>query len=108
MWFFVKRLKELREKESLTQKQLSNKLGLSSNRINAYECRGISPSIEVVQKIVNFFRVSICYLYGMPEGRCFDVNIKSEYLKIVNKFLSSKDEQKIDNICKCMEFILHQ
>lgn len=41
------------------------------------------------------------------KGRCFDVNIKPEYLKIVDEFLSSKDEQKTDNIYKYMEFILH-
>lgn len=62
---FVERLKELRERKELTQKQLSNKLGFSDNYINAYECYGIFPSIKVVQKITKFFKVSICYLYGM-------------------------------------------
>lgn len=64
---FSERLKFLRTKENLTQKQLAEKLEISSGSIIAYEKAMKVPSIDVCVKIATFFNVSMDWLCGLTD-----------------------------------------
>ena len=59
-----KRIKELRKSENLTQKQLSEKLGITTSMIGMYETAARNPSYEILNKLSDFFNVSIDFLMG--------------------------------------------
>ena len=64
---FSERLKALRAKENITQKQLAEKLEISSGSIIAYEKATKVPSIDVCVKIAIFFNVSLDWLCGLTD-----------------------------------------
>lgn len=61
---FGTRLRFLRKRSSLTQKELGEALNISASSIGMYE-RGIrEPSFELLFDIASYFNVSIDYLLG--------------------------------------------
>ena len=58
------RLKYLREKKGLTQKDVAIKLGLEPAAISKYELDMREPNIEALKKLATIFNVSIDYLLG--------------------------------------------
>lgn len=62
------RLKELRKEYGLTQGKLAEKIGgISRSTIAMYESGGSEPDIQTLNKLANFFSVSIDYLLGKNE-----------------------------------------
>ena len=53
------RMKELRERDGLTQEQLSKKVGVSRQSIVAIETGKYNPSLELAFKIAKEFQCSI-------------------------------------------------
>ncbi|MDD2235353.1 MAG: helix-turn-helix transcriptional regulator [Desulfitobacteriaceae bacterium] len=62
------RLKMLRRKMNLTQKELGEKIGLSNKTISNYEKRDRQPDNETLLKLANFFDVSVSYLLGETDN----------------------------------------
>lgn len=62
------RLKMLRQKMNLTQKQLGKKLGLSNKTISNYENGDRQPDNETLLKLAEFFGVSVNYLLGETDN----------------------------------------
>ncbi|MBX0320138.1 helix-turn-helix domain-containing protein [Shouchella clausii] len=58
------RIKSLREKEGLTQKQLAEKLELPHQNLSNYERNFRKPDYEALIKIAGHFEVSVDYLLG--------------------------------------------
>lgn len=58
------RIKYLREKNGLTQKDVATKLGVESAAISKYELDMREPNIEAIKKLATLFNVSIDYLLG--------------------------------------------
>lgn len=58
------RLKSLRKKENLTQKQLAEKIGVSQRMIGYYESEERFPPHDVLTKLADCFSVSADYLLG--------------------------------------------
>jgi transcriptional regulator with XRE-family HTH domain len=65
MTSFGNRLRELRLKNKITQRDLSKKLKMSESAIGMYERGEREPSFEIVLKIANTFDVSTDYLMGL-------------------------------------------
>lgn len=61
----MNRIKELRTKNSLTQRELAKKIGVSDAAINKYEKGIMQPKIDKVKKLSDFFNVSPAYLMGI-------------------------------------------
>lgn len=61
---FAKRIKYLRQTKELNQVQLSEKLGVAKQSVSNWENDNIMPSIEMLEKIADFFNVSTDYLLG--------------------------------------------
>ena len=55
----VNKVKELREKSNLTQKELGEKVGVSRQAINAIETGKFDPSIWLAYDLAKYFELNI-------------------------------------------------
>ena len=62
------RLKELRLAMGLTQKQVAEKLELSTRAYSHYEQGDREPSLDLIKKLCRFFDVSADYLLGLSDN----------------------------------------
>lgn len=68
----------LREKNNLTQAELSKKLGITRSGVNAWEM-GISvPSTQYIVELSKLFNVSTDYLLGLTTNNSIDLTGLSE------------------------------
>ena len=77
MYMIGNRLKMLRNENKLLQKELAEKLGLTQQTISLYESNKREPDYKTLQKIVNFFEVSIDYILENTNERSPADKIKS-------------------------------
>ena len=59
---FANKLKSLRISKDMTQVKLAEKLGVKKQSISNWENGNIMPSVEMLEKIADFFSVSTDYL----------------------------------------------
>lgn len=60
----MEKLKELRKSKGKTQKQLSEFLGISQQAYATYELATRTPPIDIIEKLADYFNVSVDYLLG--------------------------------------------
>lgn len=112
----MNRIKELRQKNSLTLRGLGSKINMSSSRISQYETGKREPKLETWQALADFFNVSVPYLQGIEDKhnngyskeyiyKCLDDAYKENYEidyevepPFTSPFLSARDT--INNYCK--------
>ncbi len=75
---FGEKLKQLRKREHLTQKQLAERIGVAKSIISYYESGHRYPSYDVLVKIARVFHVTTDYLLDMEKRRMLDVSDLSE------------------------------
>ena len=63
----MNRLKELRQKNNLTLKELGQKVGMANNTLSQYETGKREPKLETWQALANFFDVTVPYLQGIDD-----------------------------------------
>lgn len=68
---FRERLKELRKVRGISQAALAERLGMSKSTIGMYETGDISPSLEVLNALADYFNVDIDYLLGKEIGSTY-------------------------------------
>ncbi len=61
-------LKTLRETVHLTQKQMSEILGVSKSNISKYESGAVEPNIDTLKRYASYFKVSTDYLLGLKKS----------------------------------------
>lgn len=61
------RLKNLRTKRNITQSDLAKRIGVARTTYAMYEQGKREPDYDTLQKIANFYEVSIDYLLGRDE-----------------------------------------
>lgn len=98
------RLRELRKKHGLTQKSLADILLIDNSSISKYENDKAIPENELLQRIADFFSVSVDYLLGRsdissPKKSTFDdlelnPKDKKDIEKIFNSTLESLENQE--------------
>ena len=71
---YGQRIKELREKENVSQRQLAEALGVTRSSINQFEQQYDIIPIKRLNQIANFFHVSIDYLFGLTETKQYKNN----------------------------------
>lgn len=64
MGTFGRRLRTLRNRKRMTQKELGERFQLSESAIGMYERDQREPSLELVRQMADFFEVSIDYILG--------------------------------------------
>lgn len=60
----MNRIKELRQENNLTLRQLGEELNLKNSTLSQYETGKRNPKDEIWQKIADFFQVPVPYLRG--------------------------------------------
>lgn len=66
-------IKQLRQSRNMTQTELSERLGVSKQCVSNWENDYIQPSIEMLVKIAEFFKVSTDFLLGIDNRTTIDV-----------------------------------
>lgn len=79
---FGERLKRLRKKRKITQKDLANVLGVDNTTISKWESDIYEPEMTAINKIADYFNVTVDYLLGRTDD--LDENIKNT--NIMSKF----------------------
>ena len=81
MEIVAQRLRELRNKTSLSQVKMADALGIKHGAVNRYENNQSEPSCETLLIYANFFDVSLDYIFGRtenPHGTEFEGKPKME------------------------------
>lgn len=61
------RLKELREKNGITQKAFANSCNIATSTYNQYETGKRQPDLETLKKLAEKLQVTVDYLLGVEE-----------------------------------------
>ena len=71
------KIKELREKQGLSQSELARKLGVTRSSVNAWEMGISTPSTTYIVELSQLFKVSTDYLLGLSNNITLDVSMLS-------------------------------
>ncbi len=77
------RIRALRKERHITQTELGNIIGLAKTTISGYETDNSEPDYETLNKLANYFEVSVDYLLGRTENRNPDKSIILNNLRLV-------------------------
>ncbi|HBM79340.1 MAG: helix-turn-helix domain-containing protein [Clostridiales bacterium] len=120
---FNERLKALRNKKNIGQKDIAQALGIERSTYTKYETGKSEPDFEMVKKLADFFKVSVDYLLGrdeakkekqngtaLTEGDMKEIkqkaeNIKSTLMGAVDLafYGSPNDEETLEKVMKVLE-----
>lgn len=67
------RLRDLRKKRELTQKQVAEKLGLTESAISTYERNTSCPPGDVIKALAELFKTSADYILGIEHRQVISV-----------------------------------
>ena len=113
---FASRLKRLREKTDISQKELAKHLGITDRNIRFYESGERTPPADILIKIADYFNVSTDYILGktykkntkdpiLKENEEYydleNVNFNVEYMKD----LSNKNKKRIIEYIKMIKLL---
>ena len=59
------RIRQLRIKQNLTQKELADKIGITASTVTKYENGSLEPNISCIKSLSKLFNVTTDYLLGM-------------------------------------------
>ena len=114
MSIFGERLKELRKESELTQKELADKLSISSSAVAMYERGNREPSFEIMEEIADLFNVDMNFLLGKSQERnatqkksLADVEHQEAVEKAAELF-SRLSEEEQQQALTYIEFLLHK
>lgn len=89
------RLRDLRIKRNLSQKELAKHLGISPSIVSSYELGERIPSVDRLLALANFYGCSIDYLLGRSQ--------KEPVTPIDTAGLSTEQIQALANIARLMK-----
>lgn len=82
------KLKSLRTKKNLTQKQVADRIGLAISAVSSYESGSRYPSYDVLVRLAHIFHVSTDYLLGMTDKRNVDVTgLSDDEIELVSQLV---------------------
>ena len=81
---FNERLKQLRQQEGLTQRELAKSIEVGRTTISEYESGKIVPKQEGLLKLANYFNVSVDYLTGVSDNPATRQSNEHELDKLLN------------------------
>lgn len=84
----MNRLKELRQKNNLTLKELGQKVGMPTNTISRYETGKREPKLETWNKLAEYFSVPTSYLMGTDDLK---FPTKQEAIDFIHKIMKAQN-----------------
>lgn len=97
------RLKELREKENLTQAEFAKKYNITRATYANYENGKTQPDFKILKKLAEQFNVSIDYLLGHKTKQSLDLSAFSEAKTNLLKMIAVQD----DLTCQRLEGLIY-
>ena len=93
------KIKELRLRNKMKQKQLADMMNVASNTISTWEQGTREPSCEDLKKLADIFEVSLDYLMGRKNTNQ-NQSLTDEQEKLINEFneLNKPQQQMIREI----------
>lgn len=83
------RIKEIRLKNQLTQKQLGERLGVTRSAVNAWETGISTPNTCYIVAIAKMYKVSTDYLLSISNSEQINIdNLTDEQKKTIYSMLS--------------------
>ncbi len=74
---FAERLRELRNDNGVSLKDLANSLDTTAQSLSLYERAERTINIDLLYKIAKYFNVSADYLLGLTDNKTFDITVKA-------------------------------
>ncbi|MDQ0186369.1 transcriptional regulator with XRE-family HTH domain [Cytobacillus kochii] len=93
MSILSERLRELRKKHKLTQKDLGDFLGISESGYGYYEQGRNEPSLESLKKLASKYEVSVSYLTG-EDKKNFTEKEEKDIAKQMEKIRQNLESQE--------------
>lgn len=99
------RLKELRKRNHLTLEELGHNVGMLNSTLSQYENEKRNPNSEILEKLANFFNVSVPYVLGAYSKKEILEVLKNSYISESKKtslsysMKISKISYNVDLIC---------
>ncbi len=88
MQYFGEKLKYLRKSHGLNQKQVAEKLGITSATVSAYELGKKYPSLDILIKICTIFDVSSDFLLGLSDSmKLLKSDLTDNQMKILRQLI---------------------
>lgn len=100
---FAQRLEELMQSSGITKYRISKAVGCSASTVTNW-LNGTAPTGEYLQKISDFFGVSVDYLLGneekpaAPKGSELDALLKDELIAFYGEVKENLDQNDIDDL----------
>lgn len=94
----VTNLRQLRQKQKISQRTLGEALGVSQQTINLYENHKVEPDIYMLIKIADYFGTTIDYLVGHSAAEtetAYALNADESILIEKYRMLSPKERESI-------------
>jgi transcriptional regulator with XRE-family HTH domain len=97
------RIKELRTQKGMTQQELAQIIGITYTSISYWESGKSKPDIFQIQKLADYFNVTIDYIYGKDNDDLEsklqnDKELRTLFRKAVD--LNDEKKGKLNNILK--------
>ena len=86
----MNRIKELRQKNKLSQIELANKIKASNQAISAYENGSREPKLETWNKLAEYFNVPTSYLMGLNRND-LKFPTKQEAIDFIHKIMKAQN-----------------
>lgn len=109
MSLFGNRIKKLRIKDKKTQKEFGNIINVSESTVGMYERNERKPDYDTLQRIADYFDVSIDFLLTGKDGKKSDDIMYKEFLKPDRdnffKELLDAPEERIEEMKRIWEIL---
>jgi transcriptional regulator with XRE-family HTH domain len=103
MKIFAKRLKNLREQQGLSQRELAKHVKIAHSTLGMYEIGEREPDFDIVSRLATFLNTSIDYLLGRTDDPRPVNDIKQSNAPDLNAPL--QEQNLADALCKISELI---
>lgn len=88
------KIKEIREKYGLSQRELALQIGLPPQSMSRYENGQVEPNIETLIKLADFLHVSLDELIGRPTNLINKMVLTEREQSIIEKVLNMNEKQQ--------------
>ena len=88
------KLKEIREKEGYSQRELALKTGLAPQNMSRYESGQVEPNIETLINLADFLHVTLDELVGRPTNLLNKLLLTEREQTLIDKILAMNEKQQ--------------
>lgn len=102
------RFKELREEQGLSQKDIAKEIGVTPSAWSAYEKGKQKPSVDVLYKIAERFKISLDWFLGLTDMKNTDLSDSGNLIEFLynleNLSFDNSEEKNLHNSFQIIEY----